>query len=96
MATKTISSRVDENQLAFVDALSRQTYGQSFGQYIASTLVPEIERAGHLPVFDKANSDKKRDQALEFIRIFPSTVRDPEIGLMTDTEIKDLIASRYE
>lgn len=96
MATKTISSRVDETQLAFVEALTRQTYGQSFGQYIASTLIPEIERAGHLPAFDKVDCNKKQDEALAFIRAFPATVNNPEIGLMSDNEIKNLIASRYE
>lgn len=96
MATKTISSRVDEDQLTFAESLTRQAYGQSFGQYIASTLIPEIELSGHLPEFDHVDRDNKQNQALEFIRTFPDTVRDLEIGLMTDEEIKDLVASRYE
>ncbi len=96
MSTKIFSSRADEESLAFADALARKEYGLSFGQYCGSVLLDFIERTGQMPqLHDRAvNQDKVR--AASFIKGFASHVKDPKIGLMTDAEIRDLIASRYE
>ncbi|MDO4289621.1 MAG: hypothetical protein Q4C41_00130 [Eggerthellaceae bacterium] len=95
MATKTFSSRADEKSLAFADALARQGYGMSFGQYCGTVLLDVIERTGKLPQLDAACDERKR-QAASVIKGFSARVRHAEVGRMSDAEIRELIASRYE
>lgn len=96
MPTKTFSSRADEGSLAFADALARKEYGLSFGQYCGSVLLDFIERTGRMPQLHERAADSDKAKAVSFIKGFASRMKDPKIGLMTDAEIRDLIASRYE
>ena len=95
MATKTFSSRADEKALAFADALAHQEYGLSFGQYCGTVLLDAIERTGKMPnlVVDGLAEQKKR--AATFIKGFASRAHDSAIGTLSDSEVRDLIASRY-
>ena len=42
MATKTFSGRADAEKILLADALARQEYGLSFGQYCSGVLVDYI------------------------------------------------------
>lgn len=94
MATKTFSGRVDEEALAFADALARREYGLSFGQYCGTVLLDSIQAAGAMPVLFAPSSG--RGDAASFIKGFASRARHPEIGRMSDAEVRNMIASRYE
>lgn len=96
MATKVFSSRADERLLSFADALARKEYGVSYGQYCGTVLLRSIEASGCMPHLEPSKGDSKKKQAAAFIGSFSSLAQDPGIGRMSDSEIKDLIASRYE
>lgn len=96
MATKVFSSRADEGSLAFADALARKEYGLSFGQYCGTVLLRSIETTGRMPPLEsKADADRKK-RAASFIKGFSSHRKNPDIGKLSDSEIRSLIASRYE
>lgn len=50
MATKTFSGRADAEKILLADALARQEYGLSFGQYCSGVLVDYICETGALPI----------------------------------------------
>lgn len=95
MSTRIFSSRADESVLAFADALARQEYGLSFGQYCGTVLLDAIERTGKMPelVADELTEQKK--WAAAFIKGFASREHDSRVGKLSDVEVRDLIASRY-
>lgn len=97
MATKTFSGRVDGQALAYADEIARREFGVSFGQYCSSTLI-EIVKATHtLPKLERTDEEsQRRARASALIRGFSSLPHDEAIGRMSDDELKDLIASRYE
>lgn len=95
MSTKTFSGRVDEESLAFADALARREFGLSYGQYCSTILLESIQSTGAMPQLPKRNEpDKKRAAAV--IKGFAAHGRNHEIGCLSDAEIRHLIASRYE
>lgn len=94
MATKTFSGRVDEGALAFADALVQREYGLSFGQYCGTVLLDSIQATGAMPALAASSSGK--GDAAAFIKGFAARVRHPEIGRLSDAEVRDLIAGRYE
>lgn len=94
MATRTFSGRVDENALAFADALARRDYGLSFGQYCGTILLDSIQATGSMPSL--SSPSPSRSDAASFIKGFAARTRHPEIGRMSDAEVLDMIASRYE
>lgn len=96
MSTKIFSGRADERSLTFADALARKEYGLSFGQYCGSVLLEFIKSTGQMPQLHEKTVDQDKVKAASFIKGFASHAKDPKIGLMTDVEIRDLIASRYE
>ncbi len=96
MPTKTFSSRADESMLAFADALAQKEYGISYGQYCGSILLNAIGRTGRMPKLDQNDGSSKKEEALSFIKGFSPKVKDPSIAALSDAEVKDLIASRYE
>lgn len=96
MTTKTFSARADEGALAFADALARKQYGLSFGQYCGTVLIEDIQWSGRMPTLSASRASKEKQRAAAFIKDFPSRVRNPVVGRMSDAEIRDLIASRYE
>ena len=96
MATKTFSSRADAEKLAYADALAKKEYGMSFGQYCGTVLLDGIEQTGELPRYKNEDELERKKRATEFMKNFSSYPHDERIGRMTDEELKDLIASRYE
>ena len=96
MATKTFSSRADAEKLAYADALAKKEYGMSFGQYCGMVLLDGIEQTGELPRYKNEDELERKKRAIEFMKNFSSYPHDERIGRMTDEELKDLIASRYE
>ena len=96
MATKIFSSRADAEKLAYADALAKKEYGMSFGQYCGTVLLDGIEQTGELPRYKNEDELERKKRAIEFMKNFSSYPHDERIGRMTDEELKDLIASRYE
>ncbi|MEC4273102.1 hypothetical protein VJ923_08020 [Adlercreutzia sp. R25] len=94
MATKTFSGRVDEGALAFADALAQREYGLSFGQYCGTVLLDSIQTTGTMPSLVAPSSGKS--DAAAFIKGFAARARHPEVGRLSDAEVRDLIAGRYE
>lgn len=94
--TKTFSSRADEGSLAFAEALAREKYGLSYGQYCGTILLDAIGRMGRMPDLPGGEDDPKKERAASFIKGFKARRRNEEIGKMSDEEIRGLIASRYE
>lgn len=96
MATRTFSSRADEGQLAFADALSRREYGMSYGQYCGTVLLGSIEANGSLPRPTKTEESERKKAAASLIRGFSAHARNPEVAHLSDEAIRELIASRYD
>lgn len=96
MTTKTFSSRVDETVLAYMDALTRQQFGMSYGQYCGSVLIEAIREGAELPRPSSTDEAKRKESAIATMKAFSKRVHDEAVGRMTDEEIKDLIADRYE
>ena len=59
MATKTFSGRADAEKILLADALARQEYGLSFGQYCSGVLVDYICETG-APRYACALEEKRR------------------------------------
>lgn len=68
----------------------------SFGQYCGTVLLNGIEQTGELPRYKNEDEIERKKRAIEFMKNFSSYPHDERIGRMTDEELKDLIASRYE
>ena len=96
MATKTFSSRADEAGLAYADALTRREFGMSFGQYCGSVLVEAITQGAELPKLPANHARDAKRNAAERIKGIAERPHDEGVGRMTDQQVKNLIASRYE
>ena len=96
MATKTFSSRTDEANLAFADALTRQEFGMSFGQYCGSVLIEALRQGVKLPEPPAIRPENPKLAAVARIKAIAKKPHTEEVGHLTDEQIKDLLASRYE
>lgn len=96
LATKVFSSRADERLLSFADSLSRKEYGISYGQYCGTVLLRSIKATGEMPKLAAEPKSNAKKQAAAFIKGFSSRKKNVNVGLLSDSEIKSLIASRYE
>lgn len=96
MTTKVFSSRADESLLAYADVLARKEYGLSYGQYCGTVLLEAIKRDGRMPQLASAKESNIKTQAASFLKGFAKREHNEAIGKMTDDEIRELIASRYE
>lgn len=96
MATKTFSSRTDEADLAYADAVTREQFGLSFGQYCGSVLIAAIKQGADLPTPASSEIQLKTAAAVDRLKAVATSRHNASVGRMTDAEIKDLIASRYE
>ena len=96
LTTKTFSSRVEEQKLAFADALTQREFGMSYGQFCGTKLLSSIVETGTLPSLSAEKPSSRKQAAAAFIKGFSAHVSNPSIGELTDDEIRDLIASRYE
>ena len=96
MASKTFSSRADANELSYMNALTREQFGMSFGQYCGSVLIEAVRQGADLPAPAHSATTDRKIRAANAIKAIASLPHDESIGRMTDGELKDLIASRYE
>lgn len=96
MATKVFSSRVDAERLAFADAVAQRDYGLSYGQYCGTVLLDAVQSAGRMPELAALPTDGAKHRAASFIRGFAQKATNPKIGCLSDQEVRDLVASRYE
>ena len=97
MPTKTFSGRADERLLAYADALTQREYDMSFGQYCGSMLVEAVFDMKRLPELAGAQEALgRKEEAIATIRGFSERPHNADIGRMTDGQLRDLIASRYE
>lgn len=96
MPTKVFSGRADAYALEQADAIIQHEFGMSFGQYCATMLLPFISETGEVPHIEDADRNKKRKEALEYLKnLTPEHLIHPEIATYTDEQLKELIASRY-
>lgn len=93
MGTKIVSGRVDEQKLEYAEAITREQLGISFGQYCSSVVVDYICATGTLPVVEMVDSYQEAFKKLIELSDEPGN---RAIGAMSDDEIRDLIASRYD
>ena len=96
MKTKTFSGRADAEKLAFADSLTRQTLGISFGQYCSAVLLDAVFREAKLPQFGEPPSSDAKAAAVEKLKSMSESFHNEQIGAMTDAELREMIASRYE
>lgn len=96
MATVTFAGRTREQDLAFMNALTRKEFGVSFGQYCGSILVEAARQGIELPRPDGRNAVSRRAAAVAKMKLLSREKGNLAIGRMSDSEIKELIASRYE
>ena len=78
MTTKTFSSRVDAEKLAYADAMARQRFGMSFGQYCGSVLIDAIREGTDLPEPDKQQRNDVKADAIARIKSIASLSFDAE------------------
>lgn len=95
MSTVTFAGRASEEDLAFMNALTRQRFDMSFGQYCGSALIQAARQGIELPYPADAEADARRRAAVKKMKALSHRPGNAEIGRMTDAEIKDLVASRY-
>lgn len=95
MATKVFSSRADEAGLAFADAVARERFGMSFGQYCGSVLVDAVQQGAELPSVPRSEGGSAKERAITKLKAIALRSHDAAVGRMSDAEIDDLLASRY-
>lgn len=93
MSTKTFSGRADAEKILLADTLARQEYGLSFGQYCSGVLVDYICETGSLP--DTRVRSKKKGGVATMLGL-TKKYQGSDMARLSDQEIRDLIASRYE
>ena len=97
MLTKTFSARADSEKLAYADELARREYGMSFGQYCGSVLLDLACKTSELPKPAEGNERlTKRKEAWERMKARSGAFGNPDIAAMSDAEIKELVARRYQ
>ena len=96
MATKTFSGRANADELAYADSIARAQYGISFGQYCSGILLRAIQQTGKLPNLGNNALRPQKEEALNVIKGFSQHVTHPEVASLDESQIKDLIASKYE
>ncbi len=96
MATKTFSARTDERALSYAETLAQTQFGMSFGQYCGSILIDIAKRDAKLPEPHPGMVDSARTKAAATMRAITAGTRNTAIGMLSDEEIKRLIASKYE
>ncbi len=96
MATKTFSSRVDRDALAYADAMTRREFGMSYGQYCGSVLIDAIRQGESLPRPSRTSETQRKQAAISTLKNFSRQHKNEAVGRLSDAQIKDLIASRYE
>ncbi len=93
MPTKTFSGRVEAFKLGVVEEVVRQRKGMSFGQYCSSELVDFIFDTGELP---ETTPPKDPREGIAFMKTLTEKHGITAVSSMSDDEIRNLIAERYE
>lgn len=93
MATKTFSGRADEEKILLADALAQQEYGLSFGQYCSGVLVDYVCETGSLP---NTRVRSKKKSGVATMLSLAKKHRGSDMARLSDQEIRDVIAGRYE
>lgn len=96
MATKTFSGRANADELAYADSIARTQYGISFGQYCSGILLRAIQQTGKLPDLGNSMPQPQKEKALNVIKGFSQHATRPEVASLNESQIKDLIAGKYE
>ena len=97
MPTKTFSGRGDVDALAYADALAERDYGMSYGQFCGSVLLDYVRTQQALPrIGQTQDARQQRINALRRMREMSERLADSSLATMTDSELKDRIASRYD
>jgi len=96
MATRTFSSRADEAGLAYADAVAREQFGMSFGQYCGSVLIDAVMQGAPLPEAPAESAKERKANAVATIKGISSRPHNTGIGRMSDEQIRELLGSRYE
>lgn len=95
MTTKTFSSRADSEKLAYADAVARQQFGMSFGQYCGSLLVDAVQQGIELPEPNAQSPDSVKADAVARIKSIATSSYDEDSGSSSSRGIRDLFARRY-
>ncbi|WP_165054581.1 MULTISPECIES: hypothetical protein [unclassified Adlercreutzia] len=93
MASRTFSSRVEESKLRFADSVARREHGVSFGQYCGTLVVDYICETGELPPTPRAVKPRR---GIETMKELTAKHGESEVSRMSDAQIKELLAARYE
>lgn len=96
MSTKTFSSRVDAGKLAVADAIVRNEFGVSYGQYCGGILLDYISSTGSVPKMKTDAGSKAKVAAFKSMKNFSDCNSNTEVGHMSDDEIKALIGGKYD
>lgn len=96
MPTVVMSTRVDADQLKFADKLAKEKYGCNFAKF-CKMMLSQISINKAMPIVENKPKipDKERKRILVSIKKIGENPAHPEIALMSDKEIRDLIAERY-
>lgn len=94
MATKTFSGRVDAEKFLLADAFVRQELGVSFGQYCSGALVDYICETGSLP--DTRVKQERKGKGVSKMLSLARAHAKSDMSALSDREIKDMLAARYE
>lgn len=94
MTTKTFSGRADAEKLLLADAIARQGLGVSFGQYCSGALVDYICETGALP--DTSIKRGRKGKGVSKMLALARAHAKSDMSTLSDQEIKDLLAARYE
>ena len=95
MATKTFSSGAESEALAYADSITREKFGMSFGQYCGSLLLEAVSQGAELP-YPPLHPKDRKTRAIDTLKAFPNRPHNTSTGTMTNEQIDELIASRYE
>ncbi len=93
MSTKIFSSRTDEEKLRIVEEIAQRDANISFGQFCGTTVVDYVYEIGKLPDLELPDQTKS---GIETMIALSEKHGASKLSGMSDAEIKDLIASRYE
>ena len=68
----------------------------SYGQYCGSVLIDAIRQGESLPRPSRTSETQRKQAAISTLKNFSRQHKNEAVGRLSDAQIKDLIASRYE
>ncbi len=93
MATKTFSGRADAYMLEVAEEVVRRKCGMSFGQYCSNEIVKFVFLTGDLPSTEVSQPARN---GIETMKALARKHADSPVSHMSDEEIRELMAARYE